>query len=223
MTSFRQQVRATGHVGAVSTVKQRRRGRPTGRDASETRTALIVAAEKHFDENGYANVRLDQIAKTAGISGPAIYNHFNSKDELFLAAVKSRILRYNKVISDAVAIEGSWKDRLNNLLKKVENLQGPASGFQMISSAVVERLREDPEGFRELRDLREKSASVFRNIIREAIQAGDIAKDTDCMIAGDLLMAITVSGVNTVAFYHPEPEKMPIIMNALKRLLGTAP
>lgn len=222
MTSFRQQVRATDPVGANSVVKQRRRGRPTGRDASETRAILIAAAEKHFDANSYADVRLDQIAATAGVSGPAIYNHFGSKDELFLAAVKNRILRYNKTISDAVAIEGSWKDRFNNLLKEVEPLQGPASGFQMISGAVIERLREDPEGFRELRDLREESASVFRNLACEAIEVGDLPKDTDCVIAGELLMAITVSGINTVSFYHPEPEKMPVIMNALKGLLGTS-
>lgn len=222
MTSFRKQVRTTVPVGADSAVKQRGRGRPRGRDASETRAILIAAAEKHFDGNSYADVRLDQIAATAGVSGPAIYNHFGSKDELFLAAVKNRILRYNKTISDAVAIEGSWKDRFNNLLKAVEPLQGPASGFQMISGAVIERLREEPEKFEELRDLREQSASVFRSLIVLAKKDGDLPDDIDAVIAGDLLMAITVSGINTVSFYHPEPERMQVIMQALMALLGTS-
>lgn len=212
----------TGMAEVNSLVKQRRRGRPAGRDASETRAILIAAAEKHFDAGSYADVRLDQIAATAGVSGPAIYNHFGSKDELFLAAVKQRIEKYNQTIERAVAIEGGWKERFNALLKAVEPLEGPASGFQMISGAVIERLREEPEKFEELRDLREQSANVFRSLIVRAQKEGDLPADIDSVIAGDLLMAITVGGINTVSFYHPEPERMPLIMQALMALLGTS-
>jgi len=219
--SSRQKV-LTGMAEVNSLVKQRRRGRPAGRDASETRAILIAAAEKLFDAGSYADVRLDQIAANAGVSGPAIYNHFGSKDELFLAAVNQRIKKYNQTIERAVAIEGGWKERFNALLKAVEPLQGPASGFQMISGAVIERLREEPEKFEELRDLREQSANVFRSLIVRAQKEGDLPGDIDSVIAGDLLMAITVGGINTVSFYHPEPERMPLIMQALRALLGTS-
>ena len=92
----------------------------------------------------------------------------------------------------------------------------------MISGAVIERLREEPEKFEELRDLREQSANVFRSLIVRAQKEGDLPADIDSVIAGDLLMAITVGGINTVSFYHPEPERMPLIMQALMALLGTS-
>ena len=183
---------------------------------------LIKAAEREFDSRPYADVSMEQIARSAGLSGPAIYNHFDSKDDLFLAAAKQRVENYNRTIIAAAAISGNWKDKYNNLLKAVQPLQGPNSGFQMISAAVMNRLRDAPKKFAELRELREQSASVFRGLIKEAIEVGDLPPGTDPVIAGDLLMAITVGAVNTVAFYHSELDSLDPIIASLKVLLGTA-
>ncbi|MEO9463693.1 MAG: TetR/AcrR family transcriptional regulator [Marinomonas sp.] len=196
-----------------------KRGRPSGRSAAETRAMLIKAAERHFNSRPYPDVSMEQIAKTAGFSGPAIYNHFASKDDLFMAAIKQRMFNYNRTISQAVAIDGSWKDKFGSLLDAVRPLQGPESGFQTISGAVMNRLRDNPAKFDELRDLREESAAVFRGLVKEATQCGDLPENLDPIIAGDLLMAMTVGAINTVSFYHPEASDMDAIFGAFKGLL----
>ncbi len=164
---------------------------------------------------------MELVARKAGMSGPAIYNHFTSKDDLFLAATKQRIETYNQTILEAVSVSGTWKDRFNSLLLAIEPLQGAQSGFQMISGAVMNRLRDNPKKFNELRQLREESAAVFRGLVEEAIACGDLPSTVNTAIAGDLLMAITVGAVNTVSFYHPDQKDMPSIFEALKGLLGT--
>ena len=198
-----------------------KRGRPFGSNAKDTRERLIKAAEKHFNEEAYSDVSMTKVAKSAGLTGAAIYNYFDSKDHLFEETVTDRMRNYNKAISDAVSGSGSWKTKFNRLLDAVTPLHGKASGFQMIGSVVINRLQQQPEKFQEIRSLRDDSAKVFRGLIAEAVEAGDLPKDSDIVIAGDLLMAITASAMNTVSFYHPGLDSMAPIINSVKALLGT--
>ena len=46
---------------------------------------LLVAATKLFSERGFDAVGVDEIGAAAGVSGPAIYRHFSSKNELLAA------------------------------------------------------------------------------------------------------------------------------------------
>lgn len=58
---------------------------PPGRRATR-RQDIIVAAAELFADAGYPAVGMDQIGAAAGITGPAIYRHFDSKAGV-LAAV----------------------------------------------------------------------------------------------------------------------------------------
>ncbi|WDZ93549.1 TetR/AcrR family transcriptional regulator [Nocardiopsis sp. HUAS JQ3] len=49
----------------------------------EVRQRLLAAAAKVFAERGYANSRLEDIAREAGFTKGAIYSNFGSKQELF--------------------------------------------------------------------------------------------------------------------------------------------
>jgi AcrR family transcriptional regulator len=58
-----------------------------------TRTAerILDAAEQLFAERGYEGASLREIARRAGIQQPGLYNHFDSKQQLY-AAVLDRAL-----------------------------------------------------------------------------------------------------------------------------------
>lgn len=53
-----------------------------------TRELLIEAARRCFGSEGYAGCSLDTIASAAGITKGAIYTHFSSKSELFIAIIE---------------------------------------------------------------------------------------------------------------------------------------
>jgi AcrR family transcriptional regulator len=58
------------------------------RRRQHTRDLLLDAAEQIFSSRGFEGASLDEIADTAGYTRGAIYKHFGSKEELFLAVNK---------------------------------------------------------------------------------------------------------------------------------------
>src|SRR3954452_5269042 len=63
-------------------------GRVAGMSPAETRQRVLDAAARVFAKNGYDGARIAQIAKAAGLSVGAIYNHYTSKAELLAAVVE---------------------------------------------------------------------------------------------------------------------------------------
>jgi AcrR family transcriptional regulator len=60
----------------------------------ETRARLLDAAQEVFLRDGYESAQLDEIAATAGRSKGAVYTHFKSKEDLFLALYEHRTRSY---------------------------------------------------------------------------------------------------------------------------------
>lgn len=59
----------------------------------ETRELLLQAAETIFVRDGYEGAELGEIAALAGRTKGAIYAHFKSKEDIFLALVEQHVLR----------------------------------------------------------------------------------------------------------------------------------
>ena len=67
------------------------------RRREHTRTLLLDAAKEVFARRGFEGASLEEIAETAGYTRGAIYKHFGTKEELFLAVNK----RYNESFLDS--------------------------------------------------------------------------------------------------------------------------
>ncbi|WP_100330001.1 TetR/AcrR family transcriptional regulator [Bacillus xiapuensis] len=57
----------------------------------ETRQSLLNSAAETFAELGFHGASVDRIAERAGYSKGAVYAHFKSKEELFLALLEQQI------------------------------------------------------------------------------------------------------------------------------------
>ena len=72
-----------------------------------TKKLILEKALDYFSNNGYAGSSIRQIARAVGIRESAIYNHFKSKEEIFLAILsefKSKSLS-TKILSDELLDE----------------------------------------------------------------------------------------------------------------------
>jgi AcrR family transcriptional regulator len=58
---------------------------PRGRAKADRREALLSAAARLCAENGFARVSLEDLGAAVGISGPAVYRHFDSKQAVLAA------------------------------------------------------------------------------------------------------------------------------------------
>lgn len=67
------------------TTHQRRRGRPANTPTHDTVARVIAAARRAFAAHGYAGTSNQAMARAAGLSHTAVYNHFGSKAALFTA------------------------------------------------------------------------------------------------------------------------------------------
>ncbi|MGO4443897.1 TetR/AcrR family transcriptional regulator [Mycobacterium sp. 2YAF39] len=73
------------------------------RRLERTRSLLLDAAEEVFAEKGFTPASLDDIARMAGYTKGAIYKHFSTKEDLFLAVSDRYWRRYFENFAEVMA------------------------------------------------------------------------------------------------------------------------
>lgn len=86
--------------------------RPTQRSQAKAdrRAALLEAAAGLFAERGFNGVSIEDLGAAVGVSGPAVYRHFSSKQavlEALLVGVSERLLAGGEAVEEAAADAGS--------------------------------------------------------------------------------------------------------------------
>ncbi len=96
------------------------------RRLEHTRTLLLDAAEELFARKGFSGAALEDIADAAGDTRGAIYAHFGSKEELFLADIERQRQRFLDGFADVISsshrldeinideLANRWRDLMNN-------------------------------------------------------------------------------------------------------------
>ena len=75
-------------------------GRVPGRLRAEQ---LLDVAEQLFANAGYGQISIQAIAQAAGVTRPVIYQHFGSKDGIYLACLRRARAQLESMVFDAVA------------------------------------------------------------------------------------------------------------------------
>ncbi|MBT1253612.1 TetR/AcrR family transcriptional regulator [Rhodococcus erythropolis] len=91
---------------------------PTGHVplAMPRRELLLTEAIRLFDERGYQAVNTEDIGEAAGTTGPNVYNHFDAKIDLLIAAVSRGGERRRIGVAQALAAASGPEDALSGLL-----------------------------------------------------------------------------------------------------------
>jgi len=83
----------------------------------ETRELLLRSAETIFARDGYEAADLSEIAAMAGRTKGAIYAHFKSKEDIFLALWEHHALRYRTQMEERLAHSTSVEQNRETLRK----------------------------------------------------------------------------------------------------------
>ena len=71
------------------------------------RTRLLNAAVRVFDRKGYAAASVREVAEMAGVTKPAVYYHFGSKEGLLLAILHQAERQLSHTLEQADLRPGS--------------------------------------------------------------------------------------------------------------------
>ena len=154
---------------------------------ARTRAALVAAARKVFERDGYLDAKLTEIAKVAGCATGSFYTYFANKEEIF-----------------AAVLEQAQQDMMHPGMGRVSDADDPYAVLEASNRAYLEAYRRnaklmglmeqvaqiDPE-FRAFRARRadafiQRNATGIADLQRRGIADGDI----DPLLAARALSAM---------------------------------
>jgi AcrR family transcriptional regulator len=94
----------------------------------QRRVQLLDAASEVFTTRGYHAAAMDDIAETAGVSKPVLYQHFGSKLELYLALLDSSCDSLVEVVEEAIGSTDANADRVFAAMGAFYEFVSSASG-----------------------------------------------------------------------------------------------
>ncbi|SMO79756.1 TetR/AcrR family transcriptional regulator [Melghirimyces algeriensis] len=133
-----------------------------GDSLADTRTKILEAARRVFAKYGYEGATLDQVANDAGLTKGAVYWHFSSKSDLYLALCERSLTQL---------LQG-LPDQIQNIFNAPNPMEALRTLLESQFSSCEERNGEQPMLFFEFisssRDpsVREKLCEAFSKLFQ---------------------------------------------------------
>jgi len=115
---------------AAAPIEGESRGGPRSRKGVRTRAKLLEAAKKTFEEHGFLDARIADIAERAGMSHGSFYHYFESKEQVFrevVEAVDEQLSEPMESVVFATAAEvPAWERMFTAMRRHLERYQAEA-------------------------------------------------------------------------------------------------
>jgi AcrR family transcriptional regulator len=185
---------------------------------AETRERIARAALRLFIDKGYKETSIEKIAKGAGLSLGAMYNHFDSKEEL----------------ASELFIDG-WND-IGEGMRRCARVQPRLSGkIRAIIEYVFRRFDEDSllvtyvfrfrhQHLGQVPASRGNPYTVFRLVIADAARRGEIPSG-DLEVKTSLIVGAIVQAVDSAILNRikgPLSDSAAVTADCCVRMLGAA-
>jgi AcrR family transcriptional regulator len=161
-------------------------GRPSQRNPGETKTNILSSALQCFTEKGFAATTFATVGRGAGLTGPSIYQYFDSKSALYAATLEHR-----------------FKDRLHQILQLAVNLhESNPAATAFLSSHLVE-VRQEPKLKFHLSNKSSTVLSALTQVFDDAKSAGEISSTRST----ESLTMFFFGSVMGLCLYHHASQK----------------
>jgi AcrR family transcriptional regulator len=169
---------------AETSTKRRMRG-------PERKAQLLEVARKVFGAKGFHGVSMEDVAREAGVTKPILYDHFSSKEALYLALLDADSLELEERIRTALAAPTGNRERIRASFEAYfEFVDEHAEGFQLLMQETVGANEDFRRGVGAVRDRIQQEVSDL--IVRESQGRLD-REDADTVALGLVGMAETAA------------------------------
>jgi AcrR family transcriptional regulator len=161
--------------------------------AQQTRENIIKQAAELFNQKGYAGSSIADIMSATGLKKGGIYNHFQNKEEIAIAAFDYACSCYSKRNWNAVRTTTNAIERLKALISlNLDYLDNaPLAGGCMILNTAVESDDTHPV----LRDRVRSAMNDWRSLICRIIEKGIKKGEVNATVEPDETATIIISTV----------------------------
>jgi TetR/AcrR family transcriptional regulator, repressor for uid operon len=177
------------------------------------------AACEVFSERGYDAATFQAIAVRADLTRPAINHYFSSKRVLYWEVVRET----NEVVVTA-SIQRAQRETtlIGQVSAFLEATRGAASEDRTTAAFLITVALESqrhPELSREEPDSIHAARGFLSWAVNEAIERGELARDTDAPALTELLVAVLL-GVGFYAGFVGSPQGLDAVIGQLRQLLA---
>ncbi len=177
--------------------------------AAERRALILDAALRTFAANGYDGAAMDEIAAGAGISKAVVYDHVDSKQELYthlLDAIRDEIVQ-----TVEAALRAPGRDGAERVQVAADAVYGYVEEHPEASRLLLHELRRanaSPNG----RELEERlNAGITRTLAREMeLFAGHPDRALRLEILAELLKSAVI-GLSSWWYRNPEVPRAQLV------------
>jgi AcrR family transcriptional regulator len=144
--------------------------------AGRTRQRILRAGLRCFAERGYAATAMQDIARAARVSKPALYYHFRDKADLFRALVTEAHEARFRRLQAALRSGGDVRSRLTAVMHTIfESFRKDRELFQLAVASMFAAPGDAPHGF-DCRPLCQRNFELVCGAMRAAQQAGELSR-----------------------------------------------
>lgn len=174
------------------------------------RERLLAATMRASTELGYRDYSVQDVLDRAGVSRPTFYEHFENKEDGFLAAFDSAASRLRQRLERAAegGTEGSWRDRLRLALEEL--LLFVREEPDAATTLIVDARAASPAALQRRDELLESFASCLDSQVRPGLS--DSSKPSEVSAAG------IVGGIESLLYsrlYRGETEDLDSLLPSL--------
>jgi AcrR family transcriptional regulator len=164
------------------------------------RADVLAVAVKAFNERGFHNTSLDELADALNVTKPALYRYFRSKDELLLECVRLGLQELNAAYEDAARQPVNGRQKVISVAKRYIDVVTTDFGACLVRVAESAMSAQSRAKFRRAKALIDRQ---LRALIEEGIADGSIASCDATMIGFAIAGAMNWIG----QWYTPDGPK----------------
>jgi TetR/AcrR family transcriptional regulator, transcriptional repressor for nem operon len=175
--------------------------------AQQTKARIVQQAAAVFNQKGYAGSSIADIMQATGLKKGGIYNHFQSKDELAVAAFDYAVSLMSQEVWSAVKTRRNAIARLQALVSSyLVYIEAPpiVGGCPILNTAIEADDTDSP-----LRDRAIAAINNWRNLIVRIINQGIKKGEIPITIEPDTIATIIICNIEG-AIMMSQLEKNPV-------------
>jgi AcrR family transcriptional regulator len=153
----------------------------------EARSRILEAANQVFNEKGYRQATMDDVAKKLGVSKGALYLYFASKEELFEAICRTQPLALRDILYSSFGDGRRPFESASGFFDKMLKQYGsnPGLGFEIFSEA-----SRNPGLRRVLRKTQDEFTEILTSFLEQMRKKQLVSGDLDLVSLARALIAL---------------------------------